>query len=136
MIVLDEQLLGRNLQEEIAHWYRNSVRFVTDLRPGTVIKDDAIPVLLRKESQPTFVTINAKDFWMKVEIDERFCLICFDWPDSKAALISESLRDLFQRAEFSTKHARMGKVIRVSETNVCYYTWKRSETIEISSLSD
>lgn len=26
MIVLDEQLLGRNLEREIRHWYRGAVR--------------------------------------------------------------------------------------------------------------
>ncbi len=47
MIVLDEQLLGRDLEIAIARWYRGPVLFITDLRPGSVIKDDAIPVLLR-----------------------------------------------------------------------------------------
>jgi len=41
MIVLDEQLLGRNLEREIAKWYRGKVLFVTDLRLNSVIKDDA-----------------------------------------------------------------------------------------------
>jgi hypothetical protein len=43
MIILDEQLLGRGLEQKIEAWYRGSVRFITDLRPNTVIKDDAIP---------------------------------------------------------------------------------------------
>jgi len=38
MIVLDEQLLGRNLEREIAKWYRGKVLFVTDLRMGKVIR--------------------------------------------------------------------------------------------------
>jgi len=67
MIVLDEQLLGRDLDSEIARWYPSNVRFIIDLRPGTVIKDDAIPALLREQSLPTFVTINVRDFWRKVE---------------------------------------------------------------------
>ncbi len=62
MIVLDEQLLGRNLEVEIARWYRGAVCFITDLRPNTVIKDDAIPQLLQQANQPTFVTINVNDF--------------------------------------------------------------------------
>jgi hypothetical protein len=36
MIVLDEQLLGRDLEHLIARWYRGAVRFITDLRPHTV----------------------------------------------------------------------------------------------------
>ena len=39
MIVLDEQLLGRNIELEIAKWYRGAVKFIIDLRPDTVIKD-------------------------------------------------------------------------------------------------
>lgn len=65
MIVLDEQLLGRNIEEQIARWYQGAICFITDLRPNTVIKDDAIPKLLQQENQPTFVTINEQDFWRK-----------------------------------------------------------------------
>jgi hypothetical protein len=65
MIVLDEQLLGRHLEREIAQWYRGKIVYISDLRPHTVIKDDAIPRLLRQQSQPTFVTINEKDFGEK-----------------------------------------------------------------------
>ena len=50
MIVLDEQLLGRDLEQDIARWYRGPVRFVIDLRPHSVIKDEAIPDLLRHQS--------------------------------------------------------------------------------------
>lgn len=58
MIVLDEELQGLGLEEAISRWYRGSVILIKKLRPGTVIKDDAIPALLRKVKQPTFVTIN------------------------------------------------------------------------------
>jgi hypothetical protein len=40
MIVLDEQLLGRGLERDIAQWYRGTVQFITDLRPHTIIKDE------------------------------------------------------------------------------------------------
>jgi hypothetical protein len=40
MIVVDEQLLGRAIDRDIARWYRGPVRFILDLRPHTVIKDD------------------------------------------------------------------------------------------------
>ena len=49
MIVLDEQLLGRDVEGQIAQWYRGAVCFITDLRPNTVIKDDVIPKLLQQE---------------------------------------------------------------------------------------
>jgi hypothetical protein len=43
MIILDEQLLEHDIEENISKWYRGAVRFVTELRPNTIIKDDAIP---------------------------------------------------------------------------------------------
>ena len=94
MIVLDEQLLGRGLEQAISQWYGGSVKFIIDLRPGTVIKDDAIPHLLRQENQPTFVTINERDFWQKVIPDNKFCIVCFRLPDSRVPEISSVLREL------------------------------------------
>jgi hypothetical protein len=77
MIVLDEQLLGANLEQAIGKWYQGNVCFITDLRPNSIIKDEAIPMLLRKEAQPTFITINERDFWRKVAISEYFCIVDF-----------------------------------------------------------
>ena len=108
MIVLDEQLLGRNLELEIAKWYRGAVRFITDLRPNTVIKDDAIPKLLRQQNQPTFVTINERDFWRKIEISNQYCVVCFTLPDSRAHEIAQTLRLLLRHPAFKTKAKRMG----------------------------
>jgi hypothetical protein len=122
MIILDEQLLGRNLEGEIARWYPGSIYFVTDLRPNTIIKDDAIPTLLNHLNQSTFVTINESDFWRKVEITNRFAVVCFALPDVRAREIANYLRELFGYALFATKQKRMGKVIRVSNQNVTYYT--------------
>ena len=81
MIILDEQLLGRGIEPDIAQWYRGTGQFLTDLRPHTIIKDDAIPALPRQQPQPTFVTINERDFWHKVAIDYRYCVVCFAWSD-------------------------------------------------------
>lgn len=122
MIVLDEQLLGRQLEDEIAKWYRGKVQFIIDLRPNTVIKDDAIPELLRQQNQPTFVTINEGDFWRKVAIDGRFCVVCFVLSDARAHEIPSSLRALLQRSEFRTKTKRMGNVIRVTKEQISYYS--------------
>ena len=98
MIVLDEQLLGRNLETEIGRWYRGTVRFIIDLRPNTVIKDDAIAGILQQQRQPTFVTINEQDFWRKIGIDHRFCVVCFTLSDARAGEIPEGLRDLHRGA--------------------------------------
>jgi hypothetical protein len=48
MLVLDEQLSGRDLETVLGRWYPGPVLFITELRPGTVIKDDVIPVLLHQ----------------------------------------------------------------------------------------
>lgn len=122
MIALDEQLPGRNLEAAIARWYQGAVCFITDLRPNTVIKDDAIPYLLQQQSQATFVTINERDFWQKVAIAEGFCIVCFSLSDSRVGEISSKLRSLFRHPLFATKRQRMGKVILVTDQGVSYYT--------------
>ena len=122
MIVLDEQLLGRDIENQIARWYQGAVCFIMDLRPNTVVKDDAIPRLLQQESQPTFVTINESDFWRKTAITDQFCMVCFALPDSRAREIPTRLRRLFDHPLFDTKKKRMGKMIRVAEKEVSYYS--------------
>ena len=62
MIVVDENLHDRRIMEAISVWYPGSVVSVVTLRPRTIIKDEAIPSLLLKAVQPTFVTINVIDF--------------------------------------------------------------------------
>lgn len=122
MIVLDEQLLGRDIERDIAKWYRGTVRYILDLRPHSIIKDDAIPDLLRQQPQPTFVTINEQDFWRKIGADPRFCIVCFAIPDSRVREIPQSLRALVRHGEFRTKARRMGKIIRIRNADVRYYT--------------
>lgn len=123
MIVLDEQLLGRDIEEQIARWYQGAVCFVVDLRPNTVIKDDAIPKLLQQENQATFVTINESDFWRKAAINNQFCMVCFALPDSRVREISQRLRTVFDHPFFDTKKKRMGKMIRVAEKEISYYSF-------------
>jgi len=127
MIVLDEQLLGRHLEREIRQWYRGTVRFIIELRPNTVIRDEAIPALLRQQNQPTFVTINEKDFWRKVAIDDHYGVVCFAWPDSRVRDIPRALRVLFRHPQCKTKAKRMGKVIRVGHQEISYYTYSDHE---------
>ena len=131
MIVLDEQLLGRNIEKQIARWYQGAVCFITDLRPDTVIKDDAIPRLLQQENQPTFVTINESDFWRRMAISGQFCVVCFALPDSRAREIPQRLRRLFDNPPFDTKQKRMGKMIRVAEKEVSYYSFE-DKTIRLA----
>jgi hypothetical protein len=122
VIVLDEQLLGRNLERLISAWYPGAVRFITELRVGTVIKDDAIPSILRQERDATFVTINESDFWEVVDITPDFCMVCFALPDSQVSLVPDLLRQVLNHPRFSTKALRMGCVIRVSVNTFSFYT--------------
>ncbi|MFN8513188.1 MAG: hypothetical protein U0841_11475 [Chloroflexia bacterium] len=121
MIVLDEQLTGRGLESSIGRWYRGVVCFITALRSNIVIKDEAIPSLLRQQRHPTFVTINEQDFWRHCKIDNRFCVVCFALNDSQVALIDPALRSILRHPHFRTKANRMGSVIRISEATVAYY---------------
>ena len=56
MIVLDEHLRGAGIGDAIARWYRGAVTDITALRPGSVVKDSALPALLRTAREHTFVT--------------------------------------------------------------------------------
>jgi hypothetical protein len=132
MLVLDEQLLGRGIDTALELWYRGPVLFITDLRPSTVIKDDAIPILLRQQHQATFLTINETDFWHKVAIDAHFCVVCFAVPDSRAREIAMLLRAVFRLPPFRTKAQRMGKVVRVTHATVNYYTYRDRESQTIA----
>ncbi len=122
MIVLDEQLLGYGLRKSIKRWYRGRVAGITELRPGTVITDDAIPVLLRTAPRPCFVTINVTDFWRQLAPDPRFCIVCVAVPDSRVEEVSEHLRRLFATPPFQTRRNRLGKIARVSSAQIQYYT--------------
>lgn len=121
MIVLDEQILGHGIEDAVARWYPGAVLFVLDLRPGTIIKDEAIPTLLARESEPTFVTINVSDFWQRVPVTGRFCVVCCAVPDAEAGPISSLPRRLLSHPDFKTKAQRMGKVVRVTAAGATYY---------------
>jgi hypothetical protein len=124
MIVIDEQLLGYRLDEQIPQWYRGTVTAITHLRPGTVIKDEAIPGLLRTAREPTIVTLNVSDFWRRTQPDRRFCIVCFALPDSRADEIPGLLRRLFAAESFRTRRQRLGKVLRVSADAIRFYTFQ------------
>lgn len=122
MIVLDEQLLSYGLRQHIAQWYRGTVMAITQLRPETVIRDEAIPMLLRAARHPTFVTINVADFWQRVTPETRFCIICVAVPHTRALEVSALVRRLLSLVAFRTQKQRLGKVVRVSQRQVQYYT--------------
>ena len=125
MIVIDESNHEPAIIHAIAVWYQGQVLSVRKLRPGTLIKDDGIPALLNQVTQPTFVTINVIDFWRKVPADRRFCIIALEIAQDQTANLPNGLRRLLRLTEFSTKAARMGKVIHVMPTYIEYYAADR-----------
>lgn len=125
MIVLDEHLKFfnlYNLKQQIEKWYSGKVCYITELRPQTVIKDDNIAALLISQNQPTFVTINTIDFWKKIQAHKSYCIICFAIEDTRALEIPDILRTVLIFDEFKTKALRMGKVVRVSDHEIRFYT--------------
>jgi hypothetical protein len=50
MLLLDEQLMGCGIGSTVAEWYPGPVRFVRELRPGAVVRDDAVPFVLSREN--------------------------------------------------------------------------------------
>lgn len=121
MIVIDENLHDRRILASIEAWMPGQVVSVTTLRPGSIIKDDAIPSLLCQVAYPTFVTINVTDFWRKVEPNSGYCIVAIALPKERVREIPELLHRLFHHPELRTKATRMGKVILVAMGRIEYY---------------
>ncbi|MGH9840507.1 MAG: hypothetical protein ACREEM_17145 [Blastocatellia bacterium] len=122
MIVLDEQLMKPKIKAEIESWYKGRVITILDLRPQTQIDDDVIPTLLRTTKQPTFITINYFDFWTTRHAGNNYCIVCLKLSGNRTREVPALVRELLKMKEFSTKKARMGKVISWSDGKVNYYS--------------
>lgn len=136
MIVLDEHL-EPDLIDNIRHWYGGRVIFVSELRCDTVIKDDTIPQILAKEAKkPTFVTINTKDFWRKIKINNKLTVVCFKVEDLEMKYIPNLLKLLFRTTEFSTKGKRVGYMFRIDKHgNAQYYHHQKISEIHKLNLT-
>jgi hypothetical protein len=121
MIVLDEQLEDPRLGAGIARWYKGAVINLRALRPGSRILDEATPILLRRVRQPTFVTINYKDFWKKISASPDYCVICFRLPTERKLEVPELLRRVLSLPGLRTKRERMGAVVSVVDRKVTVY---------------
>ena len=121
-IILDDQLFDLEVLVPIARWI--TVQRLRDLRPGEVIKDDRVPVLLRQLRQPTCVTIDT-GFWNRGLRDARYCILCFPLRNDKQYELPGLLRRLLRLPEFRTKRARIGKVAQVRPTHIEY--WQLSD---------
>jgi len=121
VIVVDENSAGESVLSEIRGWYRGRVCGIRDLLPGAVIKDEMIPRLLARESQPTFVTTNVSDFWQLVRADRRYCVVCLPLSNERRNEIPALLRRVLSLEAFRTKRSRMGKVILAAKSEVRFY---------------
>jgi hypothetical protein len=125
--VLDDQLDADVVGAEIARW--TTARFVRDIRPGEVIKDDRVPTLLHTLRMPTLVTIDG-GFWKRNRRSRRYCILYFRLDADEQREIPPLLRRLVRLPEFRTRAARMGKVARVSREGVRW--WQLGEPVERS----
>lgn len=121
MIVVDEELQDPAIVRAIAQWYPGRVVSLPLLRPETVIKDEAVPSILRTLKRATFVTINVDDYWLKEPADSKYCIVCVGLPNNRVAQVSGWLRHLLSYAEFKTKAARMGVVALMRPTRTEFY---------------
>jgi len=117
VIVLDEHLDEGIVLVPLSHRLKSRVVSVRELRPGTVIKDEAIPALLGRYKKPTYVT----DFWQKFPAHARYCLICVPVPTQRQGEIPDLLTAFLKHSSFRTVRQRMGKVIRLNRTEILYY---------------
>lgn len=120
MIVLDENLKDPQVAASLRAWYRGRICHINDLRPGTTIKDDAIPMLLRAQPGCVFITENEIDFWKRVPSDPSFCLIALGC-DFEPEEVSAAVRAVFRLKEFRTRQERSGKIARATRNKVEYY---------------
>lgn len=110
------------MREPITRWYRGTVADMTQLRPHTVIRDEAMPMLLRTARRPTFVTINVGDFWRQMVPDRRFCVACCALSHTHALEVSVLLRRFFALDRSRTQQQRLGTIARLSVHQVQYST--------------
>jgi hypothetical protein len=96
------------------------------VRSGTVIKGEAVPALLCQHRNTVFVTTNVSDFWRRVPAHARYCVVCAPLPTQRQDELPGLLQRLLRHDSFRTDRLRMGKVIRVSESNILYYKVGRS----------
>jgi hypothetical protein len=93
---------------------------IRDSRPHGQILDPEIPTLLRKLRQPTFVTINYRDFFDRQLLHADYCLACFKLEQQEQDRLPGLLRSVLRLSDYRTKAGRMGKIISWTETGVSH----------------
>jgi hypothetical protein len=121
MIVFDENIFDQDVIDDLNRWYKGKVVSIKDLRLRTLIKDEAVPTILRTVKQPTFLTTNVSDYWRKMPAHATYCMICFELANEQIIEIPRLLRVVLRFREFKTKAARMGKILLVRHNRIDYY---------------
>lgn len=122
MIVLDENIHDARILDSVKRWYRGQVISVVELRPQTIIKDDAIPRLLLHTRSPTFVTINVDDFWRKISPHRGYCIVTVALPQQMALQTSDLLHKLLRLHPYRASASRLGFVFRLTPDGFGYYS--------------
>jgi len=121
MIVFDENIFDQDVIDDLNRWHKGKVVSIKDLRLRTLIKDEAVPAILRTVKQPTFLTTNVSDYWRKMPAHAAYCMICFELTNEQIIDIPRLLRGVLRFKEFKTNAARMGKILRVRHNHIDYY---------------
>jgi hypothetical protein len=117
-LVLDEHLSREEVLEPLRPW--RSVQKIEDLAPHETLKDDRILQILRRQKQPTLITLDG-GFFLRRYCDPRYCLLYFVIPRQQQARLPGLLRQMFRLPAFKTKAARMGKVVRISSERIEFW---------------
>lgn len=132
MIVLDENIHDARILDSVRRWYRGRVVSVVELRPQTIIKDDAIPSLLLQTRSPTFVTINVDDFWRKISPHRGYCIVTVALPQQMALQTPDLLHRLLRLPPYRTRASRLGLVFRLTPDGFGHYSIGNRSVIDQS----
>ncbi len=120
MIVLDDQISNRRRIAAIAQWYPGAVVSIRAQRPHGIILDSEVPTLLLPMRQPTFVTINYRDFNSVRFLHAAYCIICFRLEQRDADRVPGLLRAVLRLPLYRTKAQRLGKLILWTESSLTH----------------
>jgi hypothetical protein len=133
-VVLDDQLSSPLVRDPLTRW--TTVRFLREIRPREVIKDERVPAILWTLRGPTFVTIDDW-FWDRRRCDARYCIVYIALREDEQEDAPDLLRRLFRHPDFRTRALRMGKVVRISRERMVW--WQRGDdrqhTVDLPALS-
>jgi hypothetical protein len=117
MLIIDENV------SEIEVWrlreWGIAVRQIgPDIAAASVSDENILPILHRLK-RPTFFTRD-QDFWSPLHVHAKYCLVFLDIREHEG-LIASTIRRFLRHTAFDTHAKRMGKVIRLYPSTVCFW---------------